>query len=130
MERISKKITNFMDLNAWKEGHKLVLQVYKSTNKFPIRERYGLGSQVERAVVSITSNIAEGFSRLSGKEKNNFYYFANSSLTEAQNQMLIARDLGYIDRESFERIWRQTIIVQKLINGLIKSIKNRRLNNP
>lgn len=119
-----------MDLNAWKEGHKLVLQVYKSTNKFPIRERYGLGSQVERAVVSITSNIAEGFSRLSGKEKNNFYYFANSSLTEAQNQMLIARDLGYIDRESFERIWRQTIIVQKLINGLIKSIKNRRLNNP
>lgn len=79
---------------------------------------------MRRCVISITSNIAEGFSRSGKKEKIQFYYTALGSLTELQNQLLIARDLSYIDSELFKEIAEQTVLVQKLLNGLIKSIKN------
>ena len=64
------KIKSFTDLNAWKEGHKLVLQVYKITSDFPQGEKFGLIDQMRRCAVSITSNISEGFSRKTKKEKN------------------------------------------------------------
>jgi len=115
------KINSFTDLNTWKEGHKLVLSIYKLTKKFPINERFGLVSQINRAVVSVTSNIAEGFSRPGRKDKINFYYMAVSSLTETQNQLIIARDLGYLNTKEFVNIKDQTVVVQKLIHGLIKS---------
>lgn len=63
------KIRTFSDLNAWKEGHKLVLEIYRITEKFPNKEQFGLISQMRRAAVSITSNIAEGFSRNTSKDK-------------------------------------------------------------
>jgi four helix bundle protein len=69
MEIEHKKIVNFTDLYAWVEGHKLVLEVYQLTGMFPKEELFGLTNQIRRAVVSITSNIAEGFSRNSIKEK-------------------------------------------------------------
>lgn len=116
-------IKSFTDLDAWKEGHKLVLRIYKATALFPDTERFGLINQIQRAVVSITSNISEGFSRNSDKEKLNFFYTALGSLTEVQNQLLIARDLGYINKELFKELASQTVIVSKLINGLIKSLK-------
>lgn len=68
----SNKIQNFTDLNAWKEGHILVLEVYKLTKIFPKEEMFGLTSQMRRCAVSITSNIAEGFSRNSYKENCSF----------------------------------------------------------
>lgn len=121
MEKI--KIKSFTDLRAWKEAHLLVLSVYKATKKFPVEERFGLTNQMQRAGVSISSNIAEGFSRNSNLEKKQFYYMALGSLTEIQNQLLIARDLDYISAEAFKNIADQTVIVSKLINGLIKSVK-------
>lgn len=117
----SVKIINFTDLNTWKEGHKLVLMVYRVTRNFPQNEMFGLVSQINRAVVSITSNIAEGFSRASRLEKKQFYYTSLSSLTETQNQIIIARDLDYISSKDFEMIFLQSVAVQKLINGLLKS---------
>lgn len=116
-------IKSFTDLDAWKEGHKLVLMVYKASNSFPEKEEFGLSNQIQRAVVSITSNISEGFSRQSSKEKINFFYTALGSLTEVQNQLLIARDLDYMNKELFRKLASQTVIVSKLINGLIKSLK-------
>lgn len=77
------KIQSFTDLNAWKEGHKLALIIYEITNKFPKEEIFGLSNQLRRAVVSITSNIAEGFSRQSYKEKAHFYFTSLGSTTEA-----------------------------------------------
>jgi four helix bundle protein len=118
-------IKSFTDLNTWKEGHKLVLLIYKATKSFPKSEKFDLTSQIRRAVVSITSNVAEGFSRNSAKEKVQFYYTALGSLTEVQNQLLIAKDLEYIKGAVFKEIAAQTIIVSKLINGLIKSIKSQ-----
>ncbi|HSW48498.1 MAG TPA: four helix bundle protein [Candidatus Saccharimonadales bacterium] len=115
------KIKSFTDLNAWKEGHELVLLIYKLTKNFPQDEKFGLIDQMRRCAVSITSNIAEGFSRRSKKEKGQFLYMSLGSLTELQNQLLIAKDLDYIDKQAFQEIAQQTVVVSKLINGMIKS---------
>jgi len=118
------KIKSFTDLSAWKEGHKLVLMIYKISEIFPNKEVFGLTNQMRRASVSITSNIAEGFGRNTAKDKCQFYFIAYGSLTELQNQLIIARDIKYLNEESFKKIADQTIIVAKLINGL-KRIKNK-----
>jgi four helix bundle protein len=120
-------IKSFTDLNAWKYGHKLVLNIYKITGVFPKEEVYGLTSQIRRAAVSITSNIAEGFSRQSFKEKVQFYYIAQGSLTELQNQLVISRDLNFISDIEFQKIARDTIVVHKLLSGLIK--KSKQIHN-
>lgn len=118
------KIKSFTDLHAWQEAHKLVLITYKLTKKFPKEEAFGLTSQIRRAVVSITSNIAEGFSRQSYKEKLQFYSMAQGSLTEYQNQLLIAKDVRFISPEEFRETANQTIKVHKIMSGLIKSTKS------
>jgi len=118
------RIKSFTDLNAWRFGHKLVLEIYKLTSKLPKEEKYALVDQMKRAVVSVTSNIAEGFSRQSYLEKTQFYSMAQGSLTELQNQLLIAKDVGYLSKETFEKLARLSIMVHKLISGLIKSSKS------
>lgn len=120
---LSRKIKSFTDLNTWKEAHQLVLLIYKITECFPQTELFGLINQIRRAIVSVTSNIAEGFSRNSFKEKIQFYSMALGSLTEVQNQLLIARDLKYITTEQFSHLADKTIVVNKLLNGLIKKSK-------
>ncbi len=120
----NKKIKSFTDLYVWQEGHKLVLNIYTMLTGFPKSESYALTDQMRRCVVSITSNIAEGFSRSGKKEKVQFYYMALGSVTELQNQLLIARDLKYIDKIKFDEVAEQTVVVQKLLNGLIRSIKS------
>lgn len=118
------KIESFTDLVAWKTAHVLVLSVYKITSTFPKTEAYVLVDQMRRCVVSITSNIAEGFPRRTKKEKMQFFYMALGSTTELQNQLLIARDLDYIPKEDFDRLAQQTITVHKLIIGLIRSSRS------
>ncbi len=120
MKQESSKIKSFTDLNAWKESHLLVLSIYQITKIFPRDEQFGLIIQLRRAVISITSNIAEGFSRSSYKEKSQFYSMALGSLTEVQNQLLIAKDLVYISKKSFMEIAQRTVVINKLLNGLIK----------
>ncbi len=118
------KIVSFTDLRAWREGHLLVLVVYKTTSKFPEHERFGLVSQMRRSAISITSNLAEGFSRQSYREKVQFYSTALGSLTELQNQLFIAKDVGYVSPEGYQKIASQTVEVHKMTNGLIKSSKS------
>lgn len=117
------KIKSFTDLNAWKEAHSLVLEVYEITKEFPKEEQFGLTNQIRRAIVSVTSNIAEGFSRNSYKEKSQFYSMSLGSLTEVQNQLLIARDLKYLSKEKFSNLAEKSVTVSKLLNGLIKKSK-------
>jgi len=122
---MGEKIRVFTDLNAWKEGHRLVLMAYNVTSGFPNREMFSLVDQIRRAVVSVTSNIAEGFSRRGKKEKVQFYSIALGSLTEIQNQFVVARDVGYLNENNFAKLQAQSVVVHKLINGLIKGIKAR-----
>lgn len=98
-----------------------MLIVYKTTDRFPTKEQFALTDQMRRCVLSVTSNIAEGFSRQGQKEKMQFYYIARGSITELQNQLLVARDIGYLPREDFTKIAEQTVLVHKLLNGLIKT---------
>lgn len=117
------EIKSFPQLTVWKEAHKLVLDIYTITKLFPKEETYSLVDQMKRASVSISSNIAEGFSRQSKKEKLQFYFMTKGSLTELQNQLLIAKDLNYIEKDQFKSLADQTIRVHKLLNGLIRSIR-------
>jgi len=121
---MKEKITSFTDLKAWQKAHELVLLIYKIVSKFPAKEKFILSSQMLRAAISISSNIAEGFARNSAKEKIQFYYIARGSLVELQNQLLITKDLKYIDRSLFETVAQKTIEVHKLINGLIRSLRS------
>ena len=98
--------------------------IYAATKKFPKEEIFGLVIQIRRAAISFTSNIAEGFSRNSYKEKLQFYSIAPGSLTEVQNQLLIARDIGYLSQKEFGDIAQQTVEVSKVTNGLIKKSKS------
>lgn len=114
---------SFTDLEAWQEGHKLVLSLYKATNGFPKEEIFALTSQIRRAAVSVTSNLAEGFNRKTAKDKSHFYSMALGSVAELENQLLIARDVGYIDKQAFLPLSEQSILVHKLVSGLIRSIE-------
>lgn len=120
---MNHKIVNFTDLIVWQEAHKLVLFIYNVTLKFPKHELFGLISQMRRSAVSITSNIAEGYSRRSYKEKLQFYYISASSLTELQNQVIISKDVGHISEEDYLNFIGLSVAVHKLINAFIKSTK-------
>lgn len=118
------KIQNFSDLEVWRKGHELFIQIYTITKHFPNSELFGFTSQLRRAALSITFNIAEGFGRSSKKEKVQFYYISHGSLLELQNQILAAKDVALINEAEFDQLWKLTVTVQMLINGLIRSIKN------
>ena len=122
-------IKKFTDIIAWQKGHALVLSVYNLTDSMPHKEQFGLQSQIRRAVVSITSNIAEGFERGSSKEFIQFLIIARASLAETQNQLLIARDLKYLSRADFDQLAADSIEVHKILNGFIKSLRTSKLAN-
>lgn len=121
---MTDKIRSFTDLNTWKESHALVIMIYTVTKSFPKEELYSLVNQMQRAAISITSNIAEGFGRQTYREKVQFYYIAQGSLTELKNQLLLARDIGYLQKETFHDIAVQANIAHKLLSGLIKKSKD------
>ena len=118
------QINKFTDLTVWQESHKLVLLIYNVTKKFPSEEKFSLTNQIRRAVVSVTSNIAEGFGRQTKTDTIHFYIMARGSLLELQNQIIIAKDINIITEDEFNIFMEQAVISHKLLNGLIRSIKN------
>ena len=115
-------IKGFVDLVAWQESYRLSLMTYKITKKFPSDELRGLSDQMRRAAVSITSNIAEGFARSTSADKARFYDMSLGSITELQNQLLLARDLHYLENDAFDTIVKQSVQAKKLTNGLRKAV--------
>ncbi len=120
------KIHSFNDLKAWQEAHALVLLIYKATDSFPDKEKFGLTNQLRRAIISVTSNIAEGFGRQSSKEKIQFYYHSNGSLLEIKSQLFAARDLKYLSVNDFEQLMAQADVSQALLRGLMKSATSKK----
>ncbi len=123
MDSNAKKIESFTDLVVWQESHKMVVGLYKATETFPQTAIFGLTNQMRRCVISITSNIAEGFGRQSYKEKVQFYSIAKGSNLELQNQLLAARDIGFLNKEKFQELAEQSVDVGKLLTGLIRKSK-------
>ncbi len=118
------KIQSFTDLNVWKEGHKLVVMIYKITSHFPKEETYSLIDQMRRASSSITANIAEGFGRHTYKEKLQFYYQSQGSLTELKNFILIAKDVDYLTGNDFNDLVEQSNLTHQLLQGFIQKTKS------
>ena len=112
---------HFTDVIAWQKAYKIAVAIYRATEKFPQSEIYGLTSQVRRAAVSVASNIAEGFGRTSVKEKTQFYSVARGSLMELQNQLLIAKGIGYLNNKTYNQLELLCIEAVKVLSGLQKA---------
>lgn len=120
---ITNDIRPHYNLEAWKEAMTLVKVVYQLTKNFPTDELYGLTSQMRRCAVSIPSNLAEGAARSSRKEFAQFLSIAKGSLSELDTQLLIAVELGYIDRS--HNVFNLVERISRLITGLHKKMSNK-----
>ena len=101
---------SFMDLECWQKAHEFVKSVYETTRQFPDEERFGLTSQFRRAAVSIAANICEGYRKLSRADKLRFMNTSQGSLEECRYYIILSFDIGYIDRDTYDRL-------EYLING-------------
>ena len=108
---------NFKKLNVWVKSITLVKEVYVITNKFPKSEQYGLSSQMQRAAVSIPANIAEGSAKSSNKEFSRFLEISLGSTCELETMTIIAKELSYIDEETFNSIDKQIQEIQLMIKS-------------
>ncbi|MFZ5453328.1 MAG: four helix bundle protein [Thermodesulfobacteriota bacterium] len=123
---LNNPVRSYQDLMAWQKAMDLVTEVYKITHEFPREEIFGLTSQLRRAAVSVPSNITEGQGRSSRKE---FLYFlgnAKGSLSEVETKVLIARNLGYIDKEGINDLLNHAAEVGRILNGLMASLRNKK----
>ncbi len=118
---------NYKNIVAWQRSHGFVLVVYDLTAKFPDSERFGLTSQMRRAVVSVSANIAEGASRDSHVDYLRFLTIALGSLNEVEYFLLLSKDLGYLSVERYSQAFEQVRRVFASLHGLIKAVKNDRL---
>jgi four helix bundle protein len=117
-------MNRFKELKVWQKAIDIVVDVYKLTSEFPQHERFGLSSQVQRAAVSIPSNIAEGAGRNNKGEFNQFLGIANGSSFELETQLTISAKLGYADNQEIEKICIKLSEIQNMIFGLQKTLKN------
>lgn len=122
MQKTSPK--SFRDLIVWQKAIDLSVSIYAITEKFPTSETYGISSQMRRAAISISSNIAEGFTRNHGKEKVQFYHIAHASTAELESQLFVSEKLGFITKQNFEDILPRLIEVSKMTDGLIKTLSS------
>ena len=109
---------SYQTLNVYKDAKALVVDVYKLLKQWPAEERYALCDQIRRAAISITSNIAEGMSRYSDKEKVHFLEIAYASMMEVESQLDISVDLEYITKEQFVAIADSINSVGKQLSAL------------
>jgi len=120
---------SFEKLEVYIEARKLVKEIYKLAKKLPVEEKFALSSQIRRAAVSITANIAEGCGRYSLKEKIHFIGISFGSLMEVFSELQTAIDLGFISETSLETLRPQFIHISRMLSGLKNSYSNM-LNSP
>lgn len=113
----------FEDLVFWRQARELTRLVYTLTQKDGFAKDYGLKDQVQRAAVSVMSNIAEGFSRGGNVEFLQFLFIAKGSLSEVQSQLYVALDLAYISRDEFQQAYSKVDRVAKTMNTFIQAVK-------
>ena len=113
----------FRELKIWQRAHELVLEIYKITESFPATERYNLISQLRRSGASISTNIVEGYKRRSDKDFAHFLNMADSSLEETKYHLLLAYDLGYLDKKSYERMSILADEIGRMLYGFQNKLK-------
>jgi len=117
-------LKNYKELKVWQKSYQLCLEIYKATSELPKEERFGLISQIRRAVVSVVSNIAEGYGRKTTTEYIRFLYIAYGSNCELETQMLLSGDLGYIESAKLKGIIEKIQEVERMLKSLIKSLES------
>ncbi len=124
----SEMLKNYKDLKVWQKSYELCLEIYRITAKFPKEELYGLTSQIRRSVVSIPSNIAEGYGRKTTLDYISMLYISYGSVCELETQILLAGDLGLIEKGVLGRLKNDIAEIERMLKALIKSLENKPLN--
>jgi four helix bundle protein len=114
---------DFKDLRVWAKAHELTLAVYQKTRAFPREEMYGLTSQLRRASASVAANIAEGCGRRSDAELRRFVQIARGSANEVEYHLLLAKDLDFLTTEEHEDLEARVLEIQRMLAGLVQSLK-------
>jgi len=121
-----KKVTKFEDLIAWQKARELTREIYSVTTGGKFEKYFGLRSQMQRASVSIMSNIAEGFDRASRAEFHQYLVIAKGSCAEVRSQLYVAFDAGYLSNKQFDTLKKITEEVSQIIGGLRSAVKKQR----
>lgn len=114
---------DFRQLKVWEKSHQLALAVYKETKKFPKEELYGLTSQIRRASMSIPTNIAEGCGRNTDAEFARFLQIAMGSASETEYQLILALDLEFLSKGSYEKLHNEVEEVKRMLASLLKTLR-------
>ena len=113
----------FQDLDVWKRSKNLSVVVYKTINSSPIQKDFCLRDQIQRCAISIPSNISEGYSRDSDKDRIHFFYIAKGSAAELWTQITIAVEIGLLTPINGKEILKEADEIQRMLAGLIKALK-------
>lgn len=113
------KIERFEDILAWQKGKQLAIEIYNILRQ---NKDFGFRDQILRASVSVSNNIAEGFERQSNKELVKFLFIAKGSCAEVRSMLYIALELGYIQKDDFNRLYRLTEEISRMLSGFIKTL--------
>ncbi len=116
---------SFSDLIVWQKSYKLCVEVYKVSKEFPSQENFGLISQIRRCSVSIPSNIAEGYARKNRKEYIQFLYMANGSLAELQTQLMLSKDIGYLNENIYNVLYSLSQEVGRMLWKMIVGLRQK-----
>ena len=119
----NKKARNFRNYPVWQQAVEYATKIYKITSDMPYFEKKGLCDQLQRAAVSISSNIAEGSARTSDSEFAHFLDIALGSAYEVETQLLISKNVGYIDINIYNQLLDELISIEKQLTGLVNSIR-------
>ena len=114
---------NFRDLKVWQRSHLFTLEVYKCTRGFPKHEIYTLVSQMRRSASSIPTNIAEGCGRKTDGDFARFLDHSMGSASELEYQLLLSRDLEYIDLKPYEKLSSELVEIRRMLNALIQKVR-------
>jgi four helix bundle protein len=120
------KVEKFEDLIAWQKARGLTRAIYEVTRNGEFAKDYGLSSQIQRAAVSVMSNIAEGFERGGRGEFHQFLSTAKASCAEARSQLYVALDVGYLDEASFDVLIQKAEEVARIVGGLRSSVHKQK----
>jgi four helix bundle protein len=123
---VLSKIDRFEDLIAWQKARELTRAIYQVTQQGAFARDFGLARQIQRAAVSIMSNIAEGFERRGRREFHQFLSTAKGSCAEVRSQLYVAFDIGYLEASDFQRLLAQAEEVGRVVGGLRASIEKLR----
>ncbi len=119
---------NYRQLGVWKRAHVFVLKVYGLTRNFPEDERFGLTVQLRRGAVSIVSNIAEGSGRSGEGEQARFLRIARGSVCEVECQLLLSRDLGYVEPAQWKLLEEDCQTLSRMLSGLLRSFRRKNIH--